>query len=299
MPRVSILIPSRNERFLLPTVEDVLRHATGEIEIIVIDDGGHVPDLPVDPRVRGVYVCETAGAVGMRECINMAAVIATGEYLMKLDAHCSLSEGFDEVLAADCDRDWVVIPRRDRLDPITWCRQETGKPPIDHHYLNWPLHKPGDSHCGLHGSIWPQRSLPRQHILLDDEMTTQGSCWFMHREYFLRRFFPLDTEHYGSLIHEAQEITLKCWLSGGRVVVNKRAQYLHLHKGKTYGRGYPFGGGEHRMSTTYCTDYWMHDRWAAAMHPLRWLIEKFAPVPTWPADLDVAFAQYREAALCP
>lgn len=291
MSRVSIIIPSRNERFLRPTVEDVLRRATGDIEVIVIDDGCALPVLPVDPRLR---VMHTETPRGMRAGINAAAQIATGRYLLKLDAHCSLSEGFDEVLQADCDADWVVIPRRDRLDPINWCRQETGKPPIDHHYLNWPLHKPDDPNCGLHGSIWPARSTARQNIPIDDEMTTQGSCWFTPREYFLRRMWPLDQAHYGNITHEAQEITLKCWLSGGRVVVNKQATYLHLHKGKTYGRGYPLGSGEHARSTAYCADYWMHDRWPAAIHQLSWLIQKFWPVPTWPSDIAQAFAHYRE-----
>jgi hypothetical protein len=40
--------------------------------------------------------------------------------------------------------------------------------------------------------------------------------------------------------------------------------------------------------------YWTLDRWAERRRDLRWLIEKFAPVPTWPADLDAAFARARE-----
>jgi hypothetical protein len=39
MSRVSVIIPSRNERFLAPTVADVLSKAAGEIEVITTLDG--------------------------------------------------------------------------------------------------------------------------------------------------------------------------------------------------------------------------------------------------------------------
>ena len=291
---ISVIIPSRNERFLGQTVADVLAHARGEIEVITILDG-YWPDDPL-PDDKRLVTLHNGTPLSMRAAINAAAQIARGDFLMKLDAHCSVSEGFDVVLAADCDKDWVVIPRRDRLDPIAWTRQETKKLPIDHHFLNWPGHKPDDPFCGLHGAIWPERTRDRASILIDDEMTTQGSCWCMHREYFLRRFSPLDHVNYGNITHEAQEITLKCWLSGGQVKVNKQAQYLHLHKGRAFGRGYALATGDHARSTAYCTDYWMHDRWPDAIHPLRWLVEKFSPVPTWPADLDAAFEAYAAVA---
>ena len=296
VPVVSVIIPSRNERFLPQTIADVLAHASGDVEVIAVLDG-YWPDppLPDDPRLRVLHHAESQG---MRASINEAAQIARGRYLMKLDAHCSVSAGFDEVLSSECDVDWVVIPRRDRLDPIGWCRQDTGKPPIDHHYLNWPGFKPDDPYCGLHGAIWPDRTRARMHISLDDEMTTQGSCWFTPTEYFLRRCYPLDQAHYGNITHEAQEITLKAWLSGGQVKVNKRCQYLHLHKGRLYGRGYALGSSEHSRSTAHCTDYWMYDRWPDATKRLRWLIEKFAPVPTWPDDLDTVFSAIRESVAC-
>ena len=134
------------------------------------------------------------------------------------------------------------------------------------------------------------------HIPIDDEMTTQGSCWFTPREYFMRRMYPLDQAHYDNISHEAQEITLKCWLSGGRVVVNKRAQYLHLHKGKAFGRMYHWDKGGHYRSTAYCTDYWMRNRWAESLYPIDWLVEKFWPVPTWPDDWREQVACYRAQA---
>lgn len=284
--KTSILIPARNERFTARTVQDLLTNARGEIEIIVVLDGSYAdPPLPDDPRVRVLHFGE---AQGMRPAINAAARLATGDFFLKTDAHCSFSEGFDEVLKADCDGDWIVVPRRDRLEPETWTLQVTGKPPIDAHYLSYPYERPDDPSCGLHGTVWNARAKARKDILLDEEMSSQGSCWFMSRGHW-ERLGEMDVEHYGSFIQEFQELGLKTWLGGGKVMVNKRCQYLHLHKGTKYGRGYPLSGSEQRRGAAYATDFWMHDRWPERTRNLRWLIERFSPVPSWPADLDQAF----------
>lgn len=229
----------------------------------------------------------------MRPGINAAAVLARGDYLMKLDAHCAVSEGFDVALAGSCDDDWIVVPRRYPLDAEAWEIQRNGKPPIDYHYLSYPFERPGDSSCGLHGTPWRSRATERASILIDDEMSSQGSCWFMSRKHW-NRLGPMEVEKYGNFIQEFQELGLKTWLGGGAVKVNKAAWYAHLHKGKTYGRGYFISRQEMSAGADFATRYWMRDQWAERKHDLRWLIERFAPVPGWPADLDAAFAHARK-----
>lgn len=299
--RVSILIPSRNEQFRLTTgefvdcigntVRDVLAHATGDIEVIPVLDGYWPnPPVPSDPRVKVLHVGQP---YGMRPAINRAVAMATGEWLFKLDAHCSVSQGFDEVLKASCERNWIVVPRRDRLDWQTWDLQVTGKPPIDAHYLSYPFEHPDDPKGGLHGTIWTARALARADVWLDDEMSSQGSCWFMHRDHW-DRLGPMEIQHYGNFVSEFQELGNKTWLGGGSVHVNKRVRYLHLHKGPVFGRGYWISRDEMRTGSAFSTWYWMLDQWAARTRDLRWLIEHFAPVPGWPTDLDAAFRQARE-----
>src|SRR3972149_7499643 len=100
---LSVLIPSRNEQFLAPTVRDVLVQSRGSIEVLVALDG-YWPDPPLvdDPRLN---VLHWAQPRGMRPCINAMVAVSKGEHLMKLDAHCALPEGFDTVLSAECDED--------------------------------------------------------------------------------------------------------------------------------------------------------------------------------------------------
>jgi glycosyltransferase involved in cell wall biosynthesis len=90
---LSVLIPARNEMFLAKTVEDVLAHARGETEVIVVLDGAWAdPPIADHPRVTVLHRPE---AVGQRAATNLAAKLSTARYVMKLDGHCSVADGFD------------------------------------------------------------------------------------------------------------------------------------------------------------------------------------------------------------
>lgn len=288
--KVSVLIPARNERFLIPTVQDLLQHATGDLEVIAVLDG-YWPDEPL-PDDKRLIVLHHGQPRGMRAAINHAAAVAKGDYLLKCDAHCSFETGFDEVLAAECEENWLVIPRRDRLDAETWTRQETGKPVIDYHYLSCPItNKEGYS---MHGAIWNARTLARldkPEYEIDETMSFQGSCWFMSRKHWdwLGGMFE---DGYGTFTQEPQELGNKTWLGGGQVMVNKRTTYLHLHKGKKYGRGYTQDRAEVKAGHLYSARYWMHNQWPERVRDLEWLVDRFWPVPTWPDDWQVRRDEY-------
>lgn len=280
MAKVSVIIPARGEQFLTKTIDDIFAKARGEIEVIAVLDGWW-PDPPPADR-PGLTLIHWGSARGMRAAINGAAAIAKGEWLMKTDAHCMFAEGFDLALQADCDKDWISIPRRYRLDPEAWAWQDVGKPPIDYHYLSCPAtNKDGYS---MHGAIWPERIRGREAIEIDDTMSFQGSLWFMHRRHFFDFLGGMSEVGYGSFSQEPQEIGNKTWLGGGRIVTNKKTWYAHLHKGRTYGRGYFISKSEVTTGHEYSARYWMGDKWEGARYKLSWLVEKFWPVPTWPED---------------
>jgi glycosyltransferase involved in cell wall biosynthesis len=286
---LSILIPSRNERFLQPTIDDLLKNARGEIEIIVFLDHILAP-VREDPRV---IVVHSPNPVGMRGAINGAVAKAKGEWLMKIDAHCMVSEGFDVELVNSCKFNWVMIPRRKRLDADNWCIQQVEgkkgqfKPDVDYEYLCFPGNEKDWGGPGLHGNQWNTRSVERLNdpqYMIDEDMSFQGSCWFMHRDYF--QFLDLmDDKNYGVFTNEAQEIGLKCWLSGGKVMVNKNTWYAHLHKGKTHGRGYHLSMHEINKGMAFVNKWITNSTgWEKQTLPFEWLIEHFWPVPSWPED---------------
>lgn len=279
MAKVSIIIPARNERFLAQTIDDLLKNAGGEVEVIAVLDG-YWPEPPLMEDKR-LLIIHRGRPHGMRDGINSAAAIATGEFLMKTDAHCCFAEGYDEALKADCADNWVVIPRRYSLDAENWRRAE--KEPIDAMHYFYPYLHPDD--LGLHGRPWTARGRERKEFLIDEDVTFQGSCWFMRKTHW-ERIGPLSESGYETFMGEPQEIGFKTQLGpwAGAVMRNKKTWYAHLHKGKTYGRMYSFSGSERVRGNAYSFDFWWNNRWTERIHDLEWLINRFPPMPGWPPD---------------
>lgn len=283
---VSIIIPSRSDQWLQKTVDDLFAKAQGEIEIIVVYDGRWAnPILRDDPRLVQIHHGELFNNYGMRASINAGMSIARGEYVMKIDEQCAVDEGFDVKLALNCEADWVVIPRRERLDAENWGLVDDGRKPIDYMCVDYPYQRPLDKTCGLHGAEWKRPS--RADILIDDTPTMQGSCYFMRKSYW-DELFPdgLDDVNYGTFTQEAQEISMKAWLSGGRVIVNKNTWYAHWHKGR-HGKGYGFSNEQYRRhlagtekGRVYCIKYWMNTK--DYKYNFSWFInQKFPDMPGW------------------
>lgn len=290
MPKLSILIPSRNEKYLFPTIRDCFAKSRGDTEVVVTLDGywpeGWKEMTETYPNLHTVHHGE---ARGLRPAINSAAASAVSrgaEYLFKLDAHCLLDEGFDIKLLADIEPNWIVVPRRKRLDPDAWTITETHKLDIDYHYLSFPDDPSDFGGPGLNGKVWEERARERRdkpEFDIDDELSSQGSAWCMASSYF--QFLELmDTESYGPFWNEAQELFLKCWLSGGRGVVNKKTFYAHLHKGSKHGRGYRLPEAWLQQGASYTKRWIYNEAWAKQTLPFEWLIDHFWPVPGWAED---------------
>ena len=208
---------------------------------------------------------------------------------MKSDEHCAFDQGWDRKLMNDCGRDWVVIPRRYRLDADKWEIIKDHRPPVDYMQIDYPYQRPQDKTCGLHGAEWRSRQKDRESVMIDDTPSMQGSCYFMTRYHWDNIIHELDSENYGTFTQEAQEIGMKTWFSGGRVVVNKNTWYAHYHKGKR-GKGYGFSTEQYKRHTAdmekgriYCINYWLYTK----DYPLNWewfINTKFPDMPGWGTD---------------
>jgi len=287
MSKVSVIIPARNEPFLSNTVDDLFKNASGEIEVIAVLDG-YWPEPNLKPH-KNLILVHRGSVCGMRANINAGARIATGDYLMKLDAHCMVGPGFDEILAADCEDDWLCVPSRYSLDAEKW---ERTRGPVDYLYLTYPYNTDELYGTGFHGKKWKgpggltgaffYMENERKDILIDDLLTFQGSCWFMPKRLFFA-IGAMDEKNY-NFHQEAQELGFKVWLSGGRCVRNKKTWYAHLHKGAKHGRGFRLSKRLMIESEIFSTDFWMNNRWPQQTRKLSWLIEKFWPLEGWPDD---------------
>ena len=279
---LSIILPAHKEPFMNKTIDSLLSNAVGEIEIIPVIDG-NPPDEPLrlDPRVKPVVLEEHKG---MRGAINAGLAHASGEFVMKMDAHCLVALGFDKVLIEDCPPNWLTIPRRYSVNETTWQRKS---PVVDYHYLIFPGVSDPSYGYSFQVAAWPSKRVDQLEI--DDTMIFQGSCWMANRQYFMEHVGFLDDrlETYGTFTQEQQEIGLKYWLGGGEIKINKKTWYAHLAK-----RSHHYNSGffsrihkkdqYHIMGGVWGTKHWMNNEEPNMIHPFSWLIEKFWPVSSWP-----------------
>lgn len=256
---LSIIIPSYKDPYLQRTIDDIRMHAKGEVEIIAVLDG-------YDDDVRGATVIRNEKKRGLRDSVNLGVAASQGDYILKCDAHCMFDEGFDIKLLSDIEDDWVVIPRRYKLDTDTWTIAEDDKNPIDYEILI--INDPDR----IHGRPWVTRAKERRDILIDENMVFQGSCWVMSRKHW-DRLGGLSTEGYGTFTQEPIEIALKTWLSGGKVMVNKKTWYAHQHR--KFGRTHKVNKPEVQAGNSYSRDFWLNNRWDKRIHDLSWLMERF------------------------
>ncbi len=305
---LSVLIPSRNEMFLAQTVDEVLKNKRGNTEIIVGLDG-----LWSDPPVTDhpdVTILYSGKPIGQRAITNQICRLSKAKYIMKLDAHCTVDEGFDVKLLADMQDNWTMVPTMYNLHAFDWKCRKCGKrwyqSPTPTYCLNADMtrnegcdstefervivFKPRENRKSmfyrfdktLHFQYWGQLgNRPEQQGELAETLSLQGSCFVMTRE----KYWELNIcdEAHGSWGQQGVEVALKTWLTDGRVVVNKKTWYAHMFRtqGGDFGFPYPLSGSDVERARQYSRSLFLQGNWPLAKHSLQWVLDKFKPVPDW------------------
>lgn len=295
--QLTVIIPGRNEEFMGRTIQDVLENVEAETEIIAVLDG-YLPDsaLPYDERVSVIY---NPVAVGQRAAANQAAKIARGKYLMKLDAHCAMDKGFDrKMLEAfkETGDNVTMVPLMRNLHAFDWvcknghrryqspsgpceeCSEPTEKD------VCW-IAKPSPQNVAfrfdrtMHFQYWGEWQNKHPEDLVET-MSIQGSCFMLTKE----KWFELDisSEEFNSWGQQGVEVACKTWLSGGRVIGNRRTWYAHMFRTKGGDFGFPYPNPQDKVNENREKSRWMFqkDNWPLATRKFQWLLDKFNP-PDW------------------
>lgn len=307
---LSILIPARNEIFLKKTVENLLENIRGNTEIIVVMDGGWI-DPPLEDNER-VTIIEHNQSVGQRQGTNEACKLARGKWVMKIDAHCAVDEGFDVKMmkAMEGHDDWTMLPTMYNLHAFNWkCKkcgnewyqsptpkecqlpgENKGKNPecdgkIFEKKIYWKPRKSRRSECyrfdtTLHFQYWNKYGKNQDGDIIET-MSAQGSCFMLTK----KRYWELDIseEEFGSWGQQGTEVACKTWLSGGRLVTNRNTWYAHMFRTQGGDFSFPYKQDNKQVSHArkYSRDLFIYNRWKGQKKPLSWLLEKFKPVPDW------------------
>lgn len=276
---LSVLIPARNEIYLEQTIQNVLANARGDIEVLVMLDG-YTPDPQIVTNDDRVQFFHHEEARGQRASINELARHAKGEYIMKLDAHCAVDEGFDVKLAQDCEYDWTVVPRMYNLDVQTFAPKLHKK--TDYMFIG--MNEKGELRSQYYtGQEWKKWHAKTEEI--DDTMGLMGPCFFMHKQ----RFFDLGgcDETQGGPAGWGQqgiEVACKAWLSGGSLKVNKKTWFAHWFRASDGGFPYDIKESDIQKTREMSKELWLGNKWGGQVRKFEWLIDKFKPEAWKPVD---------------
>lgn len=297
MAKVSILIPNINETYeaqpgvtvLRKTIDDIYKKATGDFEVIVGMDGPPYQDLPNLPNLK---VIKHPQRIGLKPNVNIMAKTAKGKYIYKTDAHCMFDKGFDEKLQADMENNWLVTPRFYVLDAEKWQWQDGRF--YDYFYLCCPFNERNGFLKFKNGGHWPEKTQEKIFIAIDETPQFHGSGWFMNRDFFLNELGGMSSYHPYSHAQEPPDLGLRIWLGpwDGKVMINKKTWYAHMHKGSQRPVGWLISGELTRDTYDYSARYWMNNKWEQQVHDMDWFLEKFMPMPSWPENWKEVYQKW-------
>ena len=242
---VSVIIPSYKDPLLHKTIDSLLENADGEIEIVAVLDGyWPATSIKNDKRIKIVH---HGVAHGMRGAINAGVAVASGEFIMRTDEHCSFGKGYDRILTATFEDNWIVTPRRYFLNPEKW--EVMDIPPVDCMKLKIVNYERGQKFSGVE---WDRPE--RKDIAIDESMAMQGSCWIMKKAWWEKVIIELQSEGYGTHYQDSHEMVFKTWKAGGKLMVNKNT--WHAHKHRSFPRTHGYGGVLADNSFAYALSVW-------------------------------------------
>src|SRR3990167_3588817 len=241
MKQLSILVPARNEEFLQQTIDDIFLHSElgDKLEILVGLDGWHTK-LKKRPNLR---VFESTNVLGQRATQNALAGISEAKYIMKLDAHVSVSQGFDKVMLEimEANPNIVLVPALGNLHVYDWLC------PLKHRTYQGKVDKCGqcDSKDLKKELVWKIESKLYSDFYFDKDLIfqfgdvdnyemlhetqgIQGSCFVVSRDNYWK--YNLCDESWGSWGQAGIEMILKVWNNGSRVMCTRKAFMGHMFR---------------------------------------------------------------------
>ena len=294
---LTIVIPSRNEIFLTKTIEDILANSEANTEVIAILDG-EWPEMNLIRDKRVHYIIHNE-SVGQRIATNQAVKLSKAKYIMKVDAHCAFDKGFDRKMIEafkEVGDDVTMIPIMRNLHAFDWvCKnghrryqgpsgpcKECGEPTeMD---ILWIAKSNPQSTAyrfdkTMHFQYWNDWG-KEQEGDITETMSIQGSCFMLTRDKYLE--LDICSESFNSWGQQGVEVACKTWLSGGRVLVNRRTWYAHMFRTQGGDFSFPYENPESKVQENreLSKKLFRDNQWKGAKRPFSWLLDKFNP-PDW------------------
>lgn len=284
---LSVLVPARHEESLQRTIDDVLKNAQGDTEVLVaLDNWENPPEIHVP---KGQIITTSAG---QRGATNALAKLSNAKYVMKLDAHCSMSPGFDVRMMEDMEDDVTMIPAVGNMHVYDWvCPQghrhfqgkyeeceQCGSKDLHKEVIWRIISKPIRGSHEFDTELHFQYANKEAEGLVTESMSIQGSCFMATRE----KYFELNLcdEALGSWGSQGTEVACKTWLSGGKVLSTKKAFYGHQFRET---EGFPYHNPVDQIfrARSAVQEMFYNNEWPQQVRSLYWLVKKFGLPQDW------------------
>ncbi|KAH8247798.1 hypothetical protein KR038_010070, partial [Drosophila bunnanda] len=227
---VSVVISFHNEArsMLLRTIVSLLSRTPANYlhELILVDDASQdktlLNDLQAWLGIRGrpwfIFLVneQRKGLIWSR---NIGAIQASGDYVLFLDSHCEVNEGWLEPLLERLalKPNLAVSPVLDLIDPVTLSYRKGNE--MLKGGFDWSLH--------FH---WLNRQLADQELpeWPFRSPVFAGGVLMMSREWFLKLgSFKSDLKIWGG---ESIELAIKLWLCGGQIEIVPCSRIGHIFR---------------------------------------------------------------------
>lgn len=231
MIKLSVCIPCINESQELNATLRSIRDTAGDrVDVVVCDDCSSTKLIVDDPSVTVVHNRHRIGSGASR---YLAAQVATGDYIMITDAHMRFLPGWYEQVEEMLEPKTVLCGSclgldADHMDPT--------KPLAKYYGATFKWFGPDQNPflpMQVFEAVW-KKDAPEFDIYTIP--CCLGACYFVEREWFLKlgamRYFR-------SFGIEEQSLSLKAWLSGGKVLFAKHIEFGHRFRKKN--EKLPFG----------------------------------------------------------
>lgn len=231
---LSVLITAHNEPpgEVNATIRSI-RETAGDVEIVLVDDG---TPMPIDVQDKAVKLIRTENRCGVGPARHLAALHATGDWILITDAHVRFEKGWAD----------AALKRMGGRDSTLFCATCVGLEPGMMDMANAKYSYTSGASINFYG---PDRNVPGLTQVLESVWNPErtgddfpiasimGASYFMSREWFM---------HIGGLRMlrgwgcDESLLAIKTWLAGGDCRAMKTVRIGH----------------QFRQASSYRTEVW-------------------------------------------
>jgi len=216
---ISVIIPAGpNEKIenINRTIDSLRSNASSVLEFIVVADGWEPKGVDSQARIHSF-----ATNKGERETLNKGVELANGSHVLRIDAHCSMSNDWDVEFLKHCKDNTICVSTLDALDETTW----EGR---GHAYRFVYININGEEK-------WWGGYKENKDVDAEPTMSFTGCGWLCNRDFYLNHLYSdVSLSKWGSI---GPEMSLRTEKAGGSVLLCKKVKCGHVFT--TNPKGYP------------------------------------------------------------